>query len=381
MALAPVALCISIGWLDLLKYQRHKPSLLSYGSRGPSYVSGDARWRWRRLRRGDSAGGFAGRAIFPYFWFFRHCLYSTQLIVRVRLGIASCVFPAACVGHQFAVDVRSSDQLEHTDIGVHPRTLFFTTPWCPHHDTALNEEERTVQLGAGLTWTEVYCTHTPKGLNGIGVVGFIVYEGHSWKTPISEATIDTVTAKGSLNNYESSIMFHRKPLGKGGATRFVMAQPGRVPVTVVLFRVYDGLTPPGCLHKDLLNLPNSARGQPCEASSEFTVWRRPLAVTFFLVTGFDLRRRPGVTRKDKGALVCIRESGPASSHMGDHPCNRYTVPSSHLASLSGEKTGLSAYIHTYDSVRSPSAPIIKARMKDGQDWKDAAYEALWRGCT
>ena len=94
-------------------------------------------------------------------------------------------------------------------------------------DIVLNEEEGTVEIGAGLTWTDVYSYLVPKGLtvvggriNGVGVSGLtlgggrrilpfccvthclystlyprgIHVAGYSWKTNQYGLTIDTVTA-------------------------------------------------------------------------------------------------------------------------------------------------------------------------------------------
>ena len=51
-------------------------------------------------------------------------------------------------------------------------------------DIVLNEEEGTVEIGAGLTWTEVYAYLVPRGLNvvggrigGVGVGGFTLGGG------------------------------------------------------------------------------------------------------------------------------------------------------------------------------------------------------------
>ena len=51
-------------------------------------------------------------------------------------------------------------------------------------DIVLNEEEGTVEIGAGLTWTDVFSYLVPKGLNvvggrfnGVGVGGFILGGG------------------------------------------------------------------------------------------------------------------------------------------------------------------------------------------------------------
>ena len=51
-------------------------------------------------------------------------------------------------------------------------------------DIVLNEEEGTVEIGAGLTWTDVYSYLVPKGLNvvggrivGVGVSGLVLGGG------------------------------------------------------------------------------------------------------------------------------------------------------------------------------------------------------------
>jgi hypothetical protein len=51
-------------------------------------------------------------------------------------------------------------------------------------DLVLNEEEGTVEFGAGLTWTDLFSYLVPKGLNvvggrvhGVGVAGFILGGG------------------------------------------------------------------------------------------------------------------------------------------------------------------------------------------------------------
>ncbi|KAH9173911.1 hypothetical protein EDB89DRAFT_1904863 [Lactarius sanguifluus] len=202
---------------------------------------------------------------------------------------------------------------------------------------------------------------------------FIVYDDTSQYGTI----IDTVTAKGGLNNYYHVLIAHAQ-----GA---LLAFSG------------DQIKPVYTTFAKWLSVEHDRKGAHLgaiaysngTASSEFTV------LTFFLgsvydnftlmsqysapvlkvvaddikilrvvssrVTGFNLRRRPGVTKKDKGALKlwCIRESDKS---LG---------------------------MYAYDSVRGLSAPIIKARIKGGQDWKDAAYctyyvvygtPLSWRGC-
>ena len=52
------------------------------------------------------------------------------------------------------------------------------------NDIVINEEEETVEIGAGLTWTEVYSHLIPKGINvvggrinGVGVAGLTLGGG------------------------------------------------------------------------------------------------------------------------------------------------------------------------------------------------------------
>jgi FAD/FMN-containing dehydrogenase len=67
-------------------------------------------------------------------------------------------------------------------------------------DIVLNEEQGTVEFGAGLAWSDLYSYLVPKGLNVVGgrldvvgVAGFILGGGYSWKTNQYGLTIDTVT--------------------------------------------------------------------------------------------------------------------------------------------------------------------------------------------
>ncbi|KAF7763698.1 CAZyme family AA7 [Agaricus bisporus var. burnettii] len=64
-----------------------------------------------------------------------------------------------------------------------------------------NEAEQTVTLGAGLIWDDVYAALEPYGVNvlggrvtGLGVAGFTLGGGYSWKTNQYGLTIDTVVA-------------------------------------------------------------------------------------------------------------------------------------------------------------------------------------------
>ncbi|KAH9988281.1 FAD-binding domain-containing protein [Russula compacta] len=69
------------------------------------------------------------------------------------------------------------------------------------NDIVVDEQSGTVDIGAGLTWTDVYAYLTPKNLgvvggrlNGVGVAGLTLGGGYSWKTNQYGLTIDSVTA-------------------------------------------------------------------------------------------------------------------------------------------------------------------------------------------
>ena len=87
-------------------------------------------------------------------------------------------------------------------------------------DIVLNEEEGTVEIGAGLTWAEVYAYLVPKGLNvvggrvgGVGVGGFTLGGG---KHPsILECThslllnvINVISARGRIFLEDQSVWSH-----------------------------------------------------------------------------------------------------------------------------------------------------------------------------
>ncbi|KAF8477759.1 hypothetical protein DFH94DRAFT_92260 [Russula ochroleuca] len=64
----------------------------------------------------------------------------------------------------------------------------------------INKDSRTVEVGAGLTWTDVYAYLVPKGLNvvggrinGVGIAGLTLGGGYSWKTNEYGLTVDSVT--------------------------------------------------------------------------------------------------------------------------------------------------------------------------------------------
>lgn len=227
-------------------------------------------------------------------------------IVR-DLGLTRTPFAIKCSGHTANPGFSSTP-------GVHISMTRF-------RNIVLNEEEGTVEIGAGLTWTDVYSHLIPKGLNvvggridGVGVGGFILGGGYSWKTNQYGLTIDTVTAfelvlpnghvkkvtekdedlwfalRGGLNNFgivtKYTLKTHKQADvwgavldfkgdqiklayttfakwlsvehdAKGSQLGAIIYSNATVGFQLLLF--YDGPKPPDPLYHDLLNLPNSAK--------------------------------------------------------------------------------------------------------------------------
>ncbi|KAL0954148.1 hypothetical protein HGRIS_005285 [Hohenbuehelia grisea] len=68
-------------------------------------------------------------------------------------------------------------------------------------EVSYDKDSQTVQVGAGLVWDQVYEALEPHGVNvvggrvsGVGVAGFTLGGGYSWKTNQYGLTVDTVTA-------------------------------------------------------------------------------------------------------------------------------------------------------------------------------------------
>ncbi|KAH9955423.1 FAD-binding domain-containing protein [Russula dissimulans] len=67
------------------------------------------------------------------------------------------------------------------------------------NDIVIHNSSGTVEVGAGLTWLDVYANLVPKGINvvggrdgGVGVGGYVVGGGYSWKTNQYGLSVDTV---------------------------------------------------------------------------------------------------------------------------------------------------------------------------------------------
>ncbi|KAF8267898.1 FAD-binding domain-containing protein [Lactarius quietus] len=102
--------------------------------------------------------------------------------------LASTRTPFAVKGGGYTVNHGFSSTL-----GVHISLTRF-------NDVVINEDSETVEIGAGLSWPDVYASIVPKGvnvvggrLNGVGVSGLTLGGGYSWKTSQFGLTIDTVT--------------------------------------------------------------------------------------------------------------------------------------------------------------------------------------------
>ncbi len=85
-------------------------------------------------------------------------------------------------------------------------------------DIVLNEEEGTVEIGAGLTWTDVYSYLVPKGLNvvggridGVGVGGFTLGGGrHSSSLPRMHCVCSTLYPRGRIFLEDQSVWSHNR---------------------------------------------------------------------------------------------------------------------------------------------------------------------------
>lgn len=184
------------------------------------------------------------------------------------------------------------------------------------NDIVIREDRRTIEVGAGLTWTDVYRYIVPMGLNvvggrldGVGVAGLTLGGGYSWKTNEYGLTIDSVTEfhlvlpngtqtvvtetdkdlwfalKGGLNNYGIVTKFTLKlypqtdvwgallnfegdlvDLAEDSFAKFLSephdrkaSQTGQIlyingSVSFAFWLFYDGPEPPTGLYDELLNL-------------------------------------------------------------------------------------------------------------------------------
>ncbi|KAH8116010.1 FAD-binding domain-containing protein [Phellopilus nigrolimitatus] len=188
-------------------------------------------------------------------------------------------------------------------------------------DLVYDETQGTVTIGMGLTWTQVYEQLEPLGvmvtggrINGVGVGGFSLGGGFSWKTNQYGLTIDTIVAhevvlpsgqqvnvtnatepdlffalKGGLNNFgivtKITLETHNQSLVYGGALTYSSGNLSQVnsavsdfsqnntdpkaqmvvtyvythnEVVALVFIFYDGPTPPAGIFDSLLAIPTVA---------------------------------------------------------------------------------------------------------------------------
>ncbi|KAJ7057517.1 FAD dependent oxidoreductase [Mycena amicta] len=186
-------------------------------------------------------------------------------------------------------------------------------------DVVYDSASGTVRVGAGLIWDDVYAALEPLGVNvvggrvsGVGVAGFTLGGGYSWKTNQYGLTVDTVTAfelvkptgevvsvteaedselffalKGGGNNFGIVTEFTLQtfPQGQvwGGLITYTLAQIPDVNAAVAAFAAnvtdpkaaiiptynflltqpgvshvmfYDGPTPPAGIFDDFLAIPH-----------------------------------------------------------------------------------------------------------------------------
>ncbi|KAI0301459.1 FAD dependent oxidoreductase [Russula brevipes] len=221
--------------------------------------------------------------------------------------------------------------------GGHATNLGFSSTPCVHismarfKDIIIHQDLGLVEIGAGLNWTAVYSYIVPHGINvvggrtnGIGVAGFSLGGGYSFKTNQHGLTIDTVTEyelvlpngtvkvvreqdedlwfglKGGLNNYGIVTKFTLKSYPQsdvwGALLSFTGDQvdPAQVPFAKFLARqhdrraaqlgsfvysngsvtfgislFYDGPEPPSGLYDELLNLPTTTKSVIKGAFTDF----------------------------------------------------------------------------------------------------------------
>ncbi|KAI9450104.1 hypothetical protein BJY52DRAFT_1419706 [Lactarius psammicola] len=133
---------------------------------------------------------------------------------------------------------------------------------------------------------------------------------------------------------------------------------GKVWFRLVLF--YDEPNPK-CLYDELLNLPNSAKSI---TQGYFVKFVSSIATPICeRCAAAPSSQSIGTSRSD------IFTHGEPSAYPPDR--SRTILPSSLLVAWNEKSPNKEQYV--YDSVRSLSASITKARIKDGQDRKDAAH--------
>lgn len=320
------------------------------------------------------------------------------------------------------------------------------------NDIVIDMDSETVEIGAGLTWTDVYAYLVPRGVNavggrlhGVGVAGFLLGGGYSWKTNQYGLAVDNVVAyelvlpngrvtvvteqdedlwfalKGGSNNYgivtKFTVKLHKQTdvwvaslnfagdLIEGAQAAFVRflsrehdhsaAQLGEFTYSngilgfgLTLF--YDGPVPPIGLYDELLDLPSTTKsifkgsfsdfvssipipankrlyfdGVPMLHYTEAVVKALANETTFW---GEKLKKY------DKDVTVVYSldpfESdylthGQASAYPPDR--SRAVLPSSIYFGWTDESVDK----YMADAMRTSSATLVEAGIRDGQDLRDA----------
>ncbi|KAI0293620.1 FAD-binding domain-containing protein [Multifurca ochricompacta] len=228
-------------------------------------------------------------------------------------------FAVKCGGHSVNLGFSSTP-------GVHISLIRF-------NNIVVHEDSGTVDVGAGLTWTDVYTELIPKGinvvggrLNGVGVSGVTLGGGYSWKTNQYGLTIDTVTQyelvlpngdvkvvtnadddlwfalKGGFNNYGIVTKFtfqsHQQTniwaallnfaedqmeAAQSALAQFLSEDRDRKAAQLAEFvytngslsfgisLFYDGSAPPEGFYDDILNLPSASKSITTGSFTDFVL--------------------------------------------------------------------------------------------------------------
>ncbi|KAF8260158.1 FAD-binding domain-containing protein [Lactarius quietus] len=310
------------------------------------------------------------------------------------------------------------------------------------NDIVIDEESETVQIGAGLTWTDVYASLVPKGinvvggrLNGVGVAGFTLGGGYSWKTNQFGLTLDTVTEyelvlptgevttvteqdedlwfglRGGLNNFGIVTKFTLKSHNQSdiwaalinfagdqvdGLKRlcpsctmgeFVYVN-GTLSFGISLF--YDGPEPPEGLYDELLSLPNTTASITQGSFIDFIAaqflplykrvsfnsvpilnYTEPILNAIINETEFWGKN---LSHYDPGVLV-VYSLDPYDPDFLTHGSSSAYPPNRTQpvfpSSIYYGWTNVSADQHMGDAIRTSAATLEAVGILDGQDLEDA----------
>ncbi|KAF8477733.1 FAD dependent oxidoreductase [Russula ochroleuca] len=303
---------------------------------------------------------------------------------------------------------------------------------------AISKDSRTVEVGAGVTWTDVYAYLVPKGLNvvggrvnGVGVAGFTLGGGYSWKSNQYGLTADTVTEfhlvspngteivvteededlwfalRGGFNNYGIVTKFILKlypqtnvwgaslsfegELADAAEAAFVKflswphdhkaAQMEVKQVSFGLSLFYDGPEPPMGLYDELLSLTSTTTTIFQGTFTDFIVctngipmlrFTEPIMKAYANETKFWGDR---LSQYDDNMLFfyVLEPFEPdflAHGEPSAYPPDRSLTVFPSLIYVGW--TSASSDVYMEDAARHSAASLVEAAIQDGQDLKNAA---------